>query len=186
LFRDDEEIDEIEEEEKLPEGFGVSKTLQKLRMEEEKQDDDDEVDDLQSELGSEEENPEEDEVAAREIGQATEVLPMSRKKAKRERERNELLKEESIRKQELEMMQGEQVKTDSDYEKLILLNPNSSYIWVQYAAHAMDSAGIEKAREVMEKGLRTINFRNEVEKLNMWTAYLNLEQAFGTDKTLIK
>ena len=37
----------------------------------------------------------------------------------------------------------------------------------------------------MERGLRVINFNNESERLNLWTAYLNLEFNFGSEDNLI-
>lgn len=49
----------------------------------------------------------------------------------------------------------------------------------------MEKEGIEGARLIADRGLKVINFRNETEKLNIWTAYLNLEHNFGTEKTLI-
>lgn len=65
-------------------------------------------------------------------------------------------------------------------------NPNSSYIWIQYIAFKFQKDGIEKARQLMERALRTIMFRNENEKLNLWTAYINLEYNFGTEDSLMK
>lgn len=49
----------------------------------------------------------------------------------------------------------------------------------------MESEGIENARQIMERALRVINFNNEVEKLNLWNAYLNLEYHFGQEERLI-
>lgn len=46
-------------------------------------------------------------------------------------------------------------------------------------------SGIEEARTVADRALKVINFRNETEKLNVWTAYMNLEHNFGTEKELI-
>jgi len=37
----------------------------------------------------------------------------------------------------------------------------------------------------MERALRVINFVNEDEKLNLWTAYINLEFHFGSESNLI-
>lgn len=34
--------------------------------------------------------------------------------------------------------------------------------------------------------MRVINFKNENEKLNLWTAFLNLEHNFGDEKSLVK
>lgn len=38
----------------------------------------------------------------------------------------------------------------------------------------------------MERALRVINFRNENDKLNVWTSYMNLEHNFGTEQTLVE
>jgi rRNA biogenesis protein RRP5 len=43
---------------------------------------------------------------------------------------------------------------------------------------------IARAREIGERALKTINFREEQEKMNVWVALLNLENNFGTDETL--
>lgn len=50
----------------------------------------------------------------------------------------------------------------------------------------MEKSGIEQARQVIERALRVINFRNETDKLNIYTAFLNLENTFGSEPTLIK
>jgi rRNA biogenesis protein RRP5 len=49
----------------------------------------------------------------------------------------------------------------------------------------MEREGVEKARAVMERALRVINFSNDVERLNLWTAYLNLEFHFGSEERVI-
>lgn len=65
-------------------------------------------------------------------------------------------------------------------------NPNSSLIWVQFASFAMETEGIEKARLILERSLRVVNFRQETDKLNIWNAYMNLENSFGSEANLIK
>ena len=50
----------------------------------------------------------------------------------------------------------------------------------------MENEGIKSARNVIERALRVINFRSENEKLNIWTAALNLESNFGSEANLIK
>lgn len=67
----------------------------------------------------------------------------------------------------------------------ILSNPNSSELWIKYTSCAMESEGIESARGVMERALRVINFVNDADRLNVWTAYLNLELHFGREEALI-
>lgn len=72
----------------------------------------------------------------------------------------------------------------SDFERLIIGNPNSSVVWMNYMAFQLQLSEIEKAREIAERALKTINFREESEKLNIWIAMLNLENTFGTPETL--
>lgn len=48
----------------------------------------------------------------------------------------------------------------------------------------MEASGIEKSREIADRALKVINFRNEKEKSNIWTAYMNLEHNFGTPDIL--
>jgi hypothetical protein len=43
---------------------------------------------------------------------------------------------------------------------------------------------IEKARQVAERALKAISFRSPQEKLNVWIALLNLENMYGTQKTM--
>jgi len=96
--------------------------------------------------------------------------------------------EAEVREREKKLLdeQEKELKTSDDYEKLLLKNPNSSYIWIQYVAFKFQKDGIEKARQLIERAIRTITFRNENEKLNLWTAYINLEFNFGTEDTLLK
>ncbi|CAI4048739.1 Rrp5p SKDI_13G3590 [Saccharomyces kudriavzevii IFO 1802] len=72
----------------------------------------------------------------------------------------------------------------ADFERLIIGNPNSSVIWMNYMAFQLQLSEIEKARELAGRALKTINFREEAEKLNIWIAMLNLENTFGTEETL--
>ncbi|KAI8146542.1 hypothetical protein BJV82DRAFT_665505 [Fennellomyces sp. T-0311] len=75
-------------------------------------------------------------------------------------------------------------KSAADYERLLVGSPDSSYLWINYMAHQLQLSEIEKAREIGERALSTINFREEQEKLNVWVAMLNLENSYGTDETL--
>jgi len=68
----------------------------------------------------------------------------------------------------------------SDYERLLLSQPDSSALWMAYMAHQMEVSELAKAREVAERAIKTISIREETEKLNVWIAYLNLEMAYGT------
>lgn len=66
----------------------------------------------------------------------------------------------------------------------MLGSPNSSYLWIQYIAFFVGLSQLDKAREIAKRALATISFREEGEKLNVWVALLNLENAYGDDSTL--
>ncbi|RCK54856.1 rRNA biogenesis protein RRP5 [Candida viswanathii] len=72
----------------------------------------------------------------------------------------------------------------SDFERLLIGNPNSSILWMNYMSFQLQLSEVEKAREIGQRALKTINYREEQEKLNIWIALLNLENTFGTDETL--
>lgn len=72
----------------------------------------------------------------------------------------------------------------ADYERLLLASPNSSFLWVNYMAFQLQLSEIDKARAIGERALKTINFRQEQEKGNVWVALLNLENSFGDDESL--
>jgi rRNA biogenesis protein RRP5 len=75
-------------------------------------------------------------------------------------------------------------ESTADFERIILGSPNSSFLWIQYMSFQLQLSEIEKAREIGRRALQTINFREEQEKLNVWIALLNLENAYGTEQTL--
>ncbi|KAJ3336879.1 rRNA biogenesis protein rrp5 [Gonapodya sp. JEL0774] len=72
----------------------------------------------------------------------------------------------------------------ADFERLLLESPNDSLIWIKYMAFHMQMAEIDRARQTAERAIRTINYREEHEKLNVWIALMNLESAFGTAESL--
>jgi rRNA biogenesis protein RRP5 len=75
-------------------------------------------------------------------------------------------------------------QTSSDYERLLLGQPDDWQLWIAYMAFQMQVSELAKAREVAERALKTINIREDAAKLNVWIAYLNLEVAYGTDETV--
>ncbi|KAE8352852.1 hypothetical protein BDV28DRAFT_119450 [Aspergillus coremiiformis] len=72
----------------------------------------------------------------------------------------------------------------ADYERLLLGEPDSSLLWLRYTAFQLELGEVEKAREIAERALRTISLGQDVEKLNIWVAMLNLENTYGNDDTL--
>ncbi|EHK17644.1 uncharacterized protein TRIVIDRAFT_76054 [Trichoderma virens Gv29-8] len=75
-------------------------------------------------------------------------------------------------------------QTASDYERLLLGQPDSSELWIAYMAFQMQVSELPKAREIAERAIKSINIREETEKLNVWVAYLNLEVAYGSKQTV--
>ncbi|PSS01007.1 hypothetical protein BD289DRAFT_450091 [Coniella lustricola] len=98
-------------------------------------------------------------------------------------------KKKKKRKPEIQVDRTAQLDTNgpqnaSDFERLLLGQPDSSELWIQYMAFHLQVSEASKAREIAERALKTINIREEAEKLNVWTAYLNMENAYGTEETL--
>ncbi|KAH9937237.1 U3 snoRNP-associated protein Rrp5 [Fomitopsis serialis] len=81
-------------------------------------------------------------------------------------------------------MQTRTPESNADFERVLLGSPNSSYLWIQYMSFQLQISEVDKAREIAKRALRTINFREEQEKLNVWIALLNLENIYGTDESL--
>jgi rRNA biogenesis protein RRP5 len=72
----------------------------------------------------------------------------------------------------------------ADYERLLLGEPDSSLLWLQYMAFQLELGEVEKARAIAERALRTITMGQDAEKLNVWVALLNLENTYGNDDSL--
>ncbi|KAM9914883.1 hypothetical protein OXX69_000198 [Metschnikowia pulcherrima] len=71
-----------------------------------------------------------------------------------------------------------------DFERMLVGNPDSSVLWMNYMSFQLQLGEIDKSREIAERALKTINYREEQEKMNIWIAILNLENSFGTDESL--
>ncbi|KAF9913688.1 rRNA biogenesis protein rrp5, partial [Lobosporangium transversale] len=85
---------------------------------------------------------------------------------------------------ETEDLQSQAPQVAADYERLLLGSPNSSYLWINYMAFQLQLSEINKAREIGQRALKTISFREEQEKMNVWVALMNLENTFGSSDTL--
>eukprot|EP00850_Spirogloea_muscicola_P003615 SM000014S00403 [mRNA] locus=s14:1118681:1131628:- [translate_table: standard] len=106
---------------------------------------------------------------------------VARKRSKREKRKERELKELAIEDAESRRLaQDAKPETADDFERLLLTSSSSSFIWVQYMGYYLDLAEVDKARNVAERALKTINYREEGEKLNVWIAYLNLENMYGS------
>ena len=72
----------------------------------------------------------------------------------------------------------------ADFERLLLGQPNSSVLWLSYMAFQLELSEVDKAREVAERAHKTINMREQEEKLNVWVALMNLENTYGNGESL--
>ena len=70
----------------------------------------------------------------------------------------------------------------ADFERLLLGQPDSSYLWLSYMAFQLQLSEVAKARDIAERALQTINIREDAEKMNVWVGLLNLENTYGSDE----
>jgi tetratricopeptide (TPR) repeat protein len=75
-------------------------------------------------------------------------------------------------------------QTPDDFERLLVSNPNNSLVWIKFIVFYLQSADLDKARQIAQKALKTINYRLEDEKLNVWVAYMNFENMYGNNESL--
>ncbi|XP_076236759.1 ribosomal RNA Processing 5 [Calliopsis andreniformis] len=101
-----------------------------------------------------------------------------------ERREQERQKEREIRQREEALASNQLPNSVDQFDRLVLASPDSSIIWLQYMAYHLQTTEIEKARAVARRAIKTINFREENERLNVWNAWLNLESKFGTPDSL--
>ncbi|CAB1344590.1 unnamed protein product, partial [Coregonus sp. 'balchen'] len=116
-----------------------------------------------------------------------EVKTKPQKKSRHEQEVEKREAEKALTKLETELMDpGLRPQTAASFERLLLSSPDSSLLWLQFMAFHLQATQIEQARAVAERALKTISFREEQEKLNVWVALLNLENLYGTEESLQK
>lgn len=90
----------------------------------------------------------------------------------------------SMREKKMMRIRTQRDITD-DFERRLLATPNASAVWIEYAAALLSATGdASMARTLLERALRSISIREQDEKLNIWTALLNIENIYGTDGQL--
>lgn len=111
-----------------------------------------------------------------------------RKKKKKlsaaERREQERQKEREIRQREEALASNQAPNSSDQFDRLVLSSPDSSLVWLQYMAYHLQATEIDKARAVARRAIKTINFREENERLNVYNAWLNLESRYGTAESL--
>ncbi|KAI9013729.1 hypothetical protein CLU79DRAFT_387856 [Phycomyces nitens] len=156
--------------------------------EEESEEEEEEVEDEDEEM---EEASEDDDTPALAVGgfdwtgqAAAKVEEQSDSEEEEEEEKTKKKSKKQISEDKTAELSTLAPQVASDYERLLVGSPNSSYLWINYMAYQLQLSEVGKAREIGERALKTISFREEQEKLNIWVALLNLENNFGTDESL--
>ncbi|ETN41919.1 uncharacterized protein HMPREF1541_03858 [Cyphellophora europaea CBS 101466] len=75
-------------------------------------------------------------------------------------------------------------QSSDDFERLLLGEPDSSLLWLQYMAFYINLGDVDQARQIGERALKSIGLGQSEEKQNIWVALLNLEVTYGDDETL--
>jgi len=103
----------------------------------------------------------------------------SRKKAAARR-----LEEQRVSKREKALADGtadENPETPADFERLLASDPNNSEKWIRYMAYYLSLSDMDGCRRVAKRSFDRIDFRQEGEKLNVWTALLTMELKYGVN-----
>uniref|UniRef100_W4VR54 Putative nucleus n=1 Tax=Corethrella appendiculata TaxID=1370023 RepID=W4VR54_9DIPT len=112
------------------------------------------------------------------------VSKSQKRKSAAERFQAMKAEEDRIRKIESELADPTaEPHTPDHFDRLVISTPNSSLLWIKYMIFYMESAEIDKARSIAQRALKTINFREEEERLNVWIALMNLEIRYGSTET---
>jgi len=110
---------------------------------------------------------------------------VSKKKSKRAKRSAKRAEEEELAAKEQELLDDSaEPESAAAFDRLLLGEPNNSYIWVKYMAFHLQMAEIDQAREVADRALKAISVREEEERMNVWIAKLNLENTYGTSESL--
>lgn len=102
------------------------------------------------------------------------------KKKKSKKDVDDVTKEKEIERKEMSLLDSSRpLESIDDFERELLRTPNSSFVWIKYISFHAYNSNIQKAREIAEKAIKSIDPREEAEILNIWIAYLNLENLYG-------
>ena len=75
-------------------------------------------------------------------------------------------------------------QSSDDFERLLLSEPDSSLLWLQYMAFRLELGETDQARQLGQRAIQTIGLGLDAEKLNVWVALLNLENTYGDDDSI--
>ncbi|KAJ1607229.1 RRP5-like protein [Cryptosporidium canis] len=106
---------------------------------------------------------------------------VSRKNLNREQKvQRQLELEHRIREEEEKGMRSHlDPSTIDDFERLLVTHRDVSSLWIRYMSYYLDLGELDKARMIAERSLRQISVKEEMERWNMWIAYINMEIVYG-------
>ena len=80
-------------------------------------------------------------------------------------------------------MDAKIIESASDFERILLSDHGSSYVWLKYITLFLQSDNVKKAREIAQRALRTLTTQagDPMEYFNIWVGFLNLEAAHGDE-----
>lgn len=76
---------------------------------------------------------------------------------------------------------GSRPKAKVDFERTLMTSPNSSYLWIQFAVNRIEKETPAAGRAVLLEAMKHISIHEEREKLNLYLAWLNYEDYYGTE-----
>ncbi|KAH8740793.1 RRP5-like protein [Cryptosporidium ryanae] len=92
----------------------------------------------------------------------------------------QLEREHKLRQEEERGMYSHLNPTNIDeFERTLVTNRDVSSIWIKYMSYYLDTGDLDKARAIAERSLRQISVKEEIERWNMWIAYINMEIVYG-------
>lgn len=107
----------------------------------------------------------------------------SKKRKLSSKQRFEAARSEEARIREIEKSLADDsvLPTSIDqFDRLVMGQPNSSQAWINYMVFHVQATEIDRARMIGKKALKTIDVREEQERLNIWIALLNMEIRYGS------
>jgi len=190
----DEELNVLEEiKQGEEENSEVEQIIQETIQDDSESSEENENENLEENKSENNEENEDEKMEINEKDEDSEEKPekMDLEEAKKDTAKSATLKEKireekKLRQIEKAALEENQPKSIEEFEKLVLTKPNSSFAWLQYTAFILDNAGIDSARRLIERAIKTIPSTAEQEKLALWIGFLNLEGTYGTTESLQK
>ena len=186
------EQDEDEENDKdlLEQDKNVIKNKEKIMkiMTKEKDENEEEEDELENGENEEEESDNENmeiEEGEEEEGEKQDKENKKKRVLSKKKEKDNLKQEIKVREIEQANLNNE-IKNAQYYERIILKDHDNSLNWIEYASYILDTLNLASSRQIFERALKIIDIAKSKEKLNIWVAYLNLENIYGDKKTFNK